>query len=73
MRAEHTKAGSETANFVEGLVHGLDELAHVVDGENDHAFHPLFADPLGRDQLRKIAMRIPRIVLIQVGQAISVA
>jgi hypothetical protein len=43
----------------EGLILGA--VAHVVDSQRDHALDPLLADPLGSDQLGKIAVRIIRV------------
>jgi TonB-dependent SusC/RagA subfamily outer membrane receptor len=47
-------------------------LSHVVDGEDDNGFDTRFADPLRRRELREFAMRIVRVVLVEIREPIAV-
>ena len=48
-------------------------FAHVVDRQDDDALDAFFTNPLWRDELRKVPMRIPWVVFVEIGQAITVA
>ena len=50
----------------------LGRVAHVVDRQHDDGFDPRLADPLGRDQLGEIAVRVVRIHLVEIGQPVAV-
>ena len=50
----------------------LRRVAHVVDGQHHDRLDSRLADPLGRDQLGEVAVRIIRIHLVEVGQAVAV-
>src|SRR5262249_17977914 len=46
--------------------------AHVIDGEDDDGINARLADPLRRDQLRKSAMRVIWVDLVEIREAIAV-
>ncbi len=51
----------------------LCRVAHVVDRQDHDGFNTVFTDPLRSGQLREPGMWIPRVVVIEVGQAVVVS
>ena len=50
----------------------LRRISHVVDRQHDDGFDAFFADPLRRDELREILVRIPRIAFVEIRQTVAV-
>ena len=51
----------------------LGRVAHVVDGQHDHALDAFRTNPLRRDELREILVRIPDLVRVEIRQPVAIA
>ncbi len=74
----HDADGRTAVDLLESIQNGskvcfvLRRISHVVDRQHDDGFNAFFADPLRRDELRKILVRIPRIAFVEIRKAIGV-
>ncbi len=72
--ARHDADGSAAVDLLESIQNGskvcfvLRRISHVVNGKHDDGFNGFFADPLRRDELRKILVRIPRAAVVQIRE-----
>ena len=73
----HDAHGCAAVDLLEPVQDGPQErlvpgrVAHVVDGQHDHGFDPRLADPAGRDQPGRIALRLVGVEFIDGGDLVS--
>ena len=76
--ARHDADGSAAVNLLESIQNGskvcfvLRGISHVVNGKHDDGFNAFFADPLRRDKLRKIRVRIPWAAFVQIREFVRI-